>query len=155
GAGYSSGMAKEVVAEPEQKLPRGARRRMRTQQMLLDAAEKLFRQSMTPDVRVEDIADAAQVSVGSLYMHFGNKNGLITGVARRVLARGITRLDDAVEGLESPVDKLTATGFAYARLLVENPFISHYLSVGSFVSQLGDFNEVMRSELDRMRDRVT
>ncbi|WP_162248350.1 helix-turn-helix domain-containing protein [Rhodococcus sp. Leaf278] len=43
---------------------------------LIDAAEELLANGPFASVRIEDIADGADMSVGAVYGHFENTNGL-------------------------------------------------------------------------------
>ena len=59
------------------------RRRTKTRAALLEAAERAFTTRRYHEVRVEELAAAADVSVGSLYNQFGGKEGLYVAVADR------------------------------------------------------------------------
>ena len=69
---------------------------------------------------LREVARRAGVSHAAPAHHFGDARGLLTSVA----AEGFTTLsrnfDDAVAGLDDPVDRLTAMGKAYVRTAVEN-----------------------------------
>ncbi|MBU1697778.1 MAG: TetR/AcrR family transcriptional regulator, partial [Proteobacteria bacterium] len=62
---------------------RSALRRQREKELrrstILTAAEKLFAQKGYRKTRIEDIADIAEISVGSVYGHFKNKEDLLIG----------------------------------------------------------------------------
>lgn len=64
---------KPPTKEPSDRV---ARRRDRTRSAILDAAEAAFIRRGYRGARMEDLAEEADVSVGSIYGHFGNKDGL-------------------------------------------------------------------------------
>lgn len=51
---------------------------------ILDAAVQIFSQQGFDAARVEDIADAAKISKGTVYLYFKSKDALIEGAMRRV-----------------------------------------------------------------------
>ncbi len=51
-------------------------RRARTSRAILDAASRLFFERGLQRTTIDEIAEAAGVSVGSVYVHFGSKEGL-------------------------------------------------------------------------------
>ncbi len=57
----------------------------RTRAAMLDAAERAFMRDAYADVRIEDLAEEADVSVGSIYNLFANKDGLYLAVVERAV----------------------------------------------------------------------
>jgi len=53
-----------------------------TESRILEAAERLFLKAPYPEVRLEDIAAAAEVSAPTVIHRFGSKEGLVAAVAR-------------------------------------------------------------------------
>lgn len=97
------------------------RRRTRTRAALLDAAERAFMRDGYHGVRVETIADEADVSVGSIYTLFSNKDGLYLAVAERASQLFGEYLDRAYTVSESPLEQVMACGDAYLRFHIEHP----------------------------------
>jgi len=130
---------------------RGARRRAHTRAAIADAAEEAFRLRGFEDARIEEIAERAGVSVGSIYGHFGSKRALYLILVDRALElfEGyMRRIDDP--GL-SPLQRVLAGGDAYLRFHVEHPGAFQFLA---FRSPDGD---ALRDDDDteaRIRDRV-
>lgn len=54
---------------------------------ILDAALELFLEAGVGDCRVEDLLERADVSVGSLYHHFGSKPGVAAALHVEILGR--------------------------------------------------------------------
>lgn len=101
---------------------RGARRKARTGAAILEAAESLFRRQGFAATTLDDIAAAADVSVGSVYVHFQTKAGLYLALVERALdlnEAAMARV--AAAGLDSPLERVLAAGDAYLNFHVEHP----------------------------------
>src|SRR5919202_1509605 len=67
------------------RVPRQARSRARLQRML-DAADKLLADEGAESLTTTRVAEAAGVSVGSLYQYLPNKGAIVEALANRYLA---------------------------------------------------------------------
>lgn len=119
---------------------------------MLDAAESLFGERTFTHVRIEDVAEAADVSVGSVYMHFQNKEGLMRAVAERTLARTAESLLAAFAQGKSPLETIEASGRAYMRLLLDHPVLVRYLTTEDLAAQLGGIEEQVATMVAFLRD---
>lgn len=88
----------------------------------------MFAEDGVDAVRVEAIADAADVSVGSVYTHFGNKDGLFVAVAERIVERAAQYMHQAYVVSDSPLEQIAATGETYLNLLLDYPFLIRFMS---------------------------
>jgi len=79
-------------AEPR-KRPRQERSR-RMVERILDAAARIFEERGYRATTTNDVAEAARVSVGSLYQYFANKDALLVGLAERHLDEAVPRLTE-------------------------------------------------------------
>jgi len=70
------------AAEPA-KFGRGDRLKLRTRNRILKAGRALFLDGGYVDCTVSDIADRAGVSRASFYVHFANKQDLLSGIVKR------------------------------------------------------------------------
>jgi AcrR family transcriptional regulator len=59
---------------------------------ILDAAARIFEERGYRATTTNDVAEAARVSVGSLYQYFANKDALLVGLAERHLDEATPRL---------------------------------------------------------------
>ncbi len=76
------------MARPEEQVPnRRAAAKARTREALLLAAEEVFAERGYGDASVDEIARVAGLSVGSVYVHFENKQALFAALIAR-LAEG-------------------------------------------------------------------
>src|SRR4051794_119701 len=67
-------------------MSRSERKKAKTASAILDAAEFLFRLRGFQTTTVDEIAERADVSVGSVYVHFENKANLYFALVERALA---------------------------------------------------------------------
>jgi AcrR family transcriptional regulator len=79
--------------------------RPETRTAILDAARRLFEARRTPDVELEEIAREAGVSRQAIYLHFGNRAGLLLAVGEHVdqterLAEAARKVHTAETGAE-------------------------------------------------------
>ncbi len=95
---------------------------------ILDAAERAFTAEGYRAARVEAIAQAADVAVGSIYGHFGSKDGLWSALAERALERFDAYLQRAYRDEWSPLEQVVACGDAYLRFHAEHPGSFRFLA---------------------------
>jgi AcrR family transcriptional regulator len=103
-------------ADPARPRP-GARRRARTGAAILEAAKAGFLARGYRGTTVEEIAAAADVSVGSIYVHFGSKEGLYTAL----LDEGLSLEESYVTPAFAASLPLLALGEAYVRFYRDHP----------------------------------
>ena len=73
------------------------RRKMRTRQRLLDAAEQVFGEIGFQDATVLDITEAADVSKRTFYLHFDDKQSIIEGLALRGFQQVRQQIEESEE----------------------------------------------------------
>lgn len=82
------------------KFPRQERSR-RTVERILDAAARIFHEQGYAGATTNDIADEADVSVGSLYQYFPNKDALLVALTKRHIESAAAGLTDLLSGLSA------------------------------------------------------
>jgi AcrR family transcriptional regulator len=113
-----------------------------TKARLVQGALTAFGARGYADVGVGELAARAEVTIGSLYHHFGSKNGIYTlvreDVERRVLDRveGAAAVADLGAALLVGFDYLVGAGFA--RLLSEPHPVRDTDPIGEFLSDRAD-----------------
>lgn len=111
-------------AAPEAGAPgrgRLARRKARTVSAILDASERHFLERGFESAKVDAIAEDADVSVGSLYNHFGPKESLYQAVVERALDLFETYLDEDRDTDLTPLEQTLDTAGRLARFARERP----------------------------------
>ncbi len=113
----------------ESNATRGARRRARTRAAILDSAERAFSEGSFRATRIEDVAEEADVSVGSIYLHFGNKDGLYLALVERAVELFSGYMQQAYQPEWTPLEQVIACGDAYLRFHLEHPGAFRFLAM--------------------------
>lgn len=92
----------------------------RTRRSILDAAGLIFAKRDVNSVKVEEIAEAAGVSVGTLYKHFTSKQGILLAFVSDGMDI-MERYMAEARSLPVALDRVYAAGDAYIRFAVERP----------------------------------
>ena len=93
---------------------RREREREARREAILDAAEKLTSTVGYEALRMDAVADAAELGKGTLYLYFANKGALCAGLATRLIDRLLPLLDKRLAR--------TPTGLAAIREVLETYF---------------------------------
>jgi len=99
---------------------RVARRRERTRQEILAAAIRVLADKGFHDTKIADIAAAADVGVGTFYLHFPTKDALFDAVVDETATRLKATVDAARAGARDPVEQLHAANAAFCRFARDN-----------------------------------
>ncbi len=119
-------------------LSRSERRKMRTERAILDAAEDLFLGRGFHGVTVEQVAEAADVAVGSIYVHFDSKEGLYLALLERAYEVEERHMSAAFDESRSPIQQMFAAGDAYLRFYLEHPGYFRILAFPHFDARRAD-----------------
>lgn len=89
---------------------------------IIDAAEGLFLENGFHATRVSEVARLADVSIGSIYVHYESKEGLYSALVERALATEARYLDAVLESAEIPaLEKVISLGEAYLQFYRDHP----------------------------------
>ena len=102
-------------------LERKARERANRENMILDAAEEVFFSRGFDQSTMDDVAKTAELSKGSLYNYFKNKNELCIGIVGRSLRLMIQYMKKALPEQNSGLDKISGMAKAFLLFKQENP----------------------------------
>lgn len=100
---------------------RTERRKARTAGAILDAAERLFLGRGYTATTMEDLSEAADVAVGSIYAHFGGKEGVYAALVARALELDRHYSEEGFAAGDSPLMRLIGLGEGYLRFAREHP----------------------------------
>jgi TetR/AcrR family fatty acid metabolism transcriptional regulator len=142
---------------PESETSRELTPREQKYRRILRAAIEVFASKGYFGARMTDVAAAAEVADGTLYLYFEGKEHLLMSIFDEVLGRFIERLDEEVATLDDPALKLTVMirlhletlgrDLALAQLLqIETRHSRRFMSLFSR-GKLGEY-------LDRVRDII-
>ena len=96
------------------------RRRERTRQELLAAATRVLAEKGLHETKVTDIAAAADVGVGTFYLHFPDKETLFDAVVEDTVRRLKATVDAARASASGAREQMLASNAAFFRFALEN-----------------------------------
>ena len=96
------------------------RRRERTRQDLLAAAERVLAEKGLHQTKISDIAAAADVGVGTFYLHFPTKEALFDAVVEDTMRRFKATIDTARMSTVDPIEQMRAANAAFCRFACDN-----------------------------------
>ncbi|MEU6852436.1 helix-turn-helix domain-containing protein [Actinacidiphila alni] len=126
----------------ETTMGRRERKKAATRQALADAALKLFLERGYEQVGVKDIADAADVSVTTLFKHFGSKEALVFDQDADKEAALVAAVRDRPAGRSVPDalrDHILVSRFAYGA----NPELRRFLDLVESTPALREYSDRM------------
>src|SRR5512145_1296733 len=91
------------------------RRRERTRHELLAAAERVLARKGLHRTKISDIAAAADVGVGTFYLHFPTKEALFDAVVDDTMRRFKAAIDEARRSVDDPIEQMRAANAAFCR----------------------------------------
>ncbi len=130
-------------------------RRERTAKAIGTAASALFFEQGVARTTIDEIADAAGVSVGSVYVHFGSKEALYLKLVEDAAAVNARYVAEA-EPSDSPMQRVFNAGDAYVRFALENPVQFRLISMQvNQPSSNPDLEEARKRITERVEARLT
>jgi len=133
--------------------PRGLKRNR-----ILRAAIEVFASKGYFHARMTDVAKAASVADGTLYLYFEGKEHLLMSIFDDVLSRFIDRLQEEIASIDDPVDKLRIVLRLHLETLGRDPALAHVLQVEArhsrrFMSlftrgRLGEYLSILRGIIE-------
>jgi AcrR family transcriptional regulator len=112
-----------VKAVRRRRAQRGSGEQLRAE--IVAAAKELLAQTVNADaVSIRSVADAVGVTSPSIYLHFADKDELLSAVVMDVFAELDAAMLAAGDAVTEPLERLRAFGLAYVRFAVEHP--EHY-----------------------------
>jgi TetR/AcrR family transcriptional regulator len=141
----------ELSQSPPSRGPRN------TATSLLNAALRLFAEGDPRRITVQQIADEARVSVGSIYVHYGSKDGLYLAVLDRALERS-GRYTLNRRWSASPLQRVLNVGDAYVDFALENPesfrVIVHWRPLSDLSTDLAKMQAGVEQRIRREVDAI-
>jgi AcrR family transcriptional regulator len=160
---------------------RRERERQQRQNAIIDAAERLFFSKGVENTTMDEVAVAAELSKGTLYLYFKNKDDLYHAIVERGLKILLEIFHEAAGKQAAAIDQVREIGKAYAEFqreypdyfnallhhesrefdmsaVEENPFMSRCSELGNQVFQFlqevvkrGIADGSIRSDLDPLK----
>lgn len=90
-------------------LERKEREKRQRKELILEGARKLFQERGFLNVTMSDLAESAELSIGTLYLYFKNKDDIYAGLACLGSQKVDTLLDEALHGKKKLTQKQLAS----------------------------------------------
>jgi len=87
-------------------IERKEREKERRRNAIIDAAEEVFFSKGVEDATMDEVAERAELSKGTLYLYFKNKNDLFHGIIARALEILYNTFKTEIEKEEKGIDKI-------------------------------------------------
>ena len=114
---------------PESEKSRELTNREQKRQRILRAAIDVFASKGYFAARMTDIAEAARVADGTLYLYFEGKEHLLMSIFDSVLGRFIERLDGEIAKIDDPIEKLSIMVRLHLETLGRDHALAHVLQI--------------------------
>ena len=121
-------MAEAASAADAPKVSRLDRRKARTRQALIDAAERLIAEGRGDRASIAEITEEADIGFGSFYNHFDSKEQLFQTASEEVLERWGQLIDRASAGITDPAERYAVGTRITGRLGWTHPDIAGFLT---------------------------
>lgn len=130
----------------------------RSFEAIVDAAEKQFLAHGFDKTRIEDIASAAHVSVGTVYLHFENKDGVYAAVILRGQDIMLNEyIYPAIELDLSPWERIEQWCHAYMRFFEEHEPRARIMALQAYGEHTSGapaaMHDALRENITRFNDR--
>lgn len=102
-------------------VPRKEQERQLRRRYLLDAAARVFGRKPFDEATMQEVAAEAQIGVQGLYEHFPSKQELYEQVMGHRADDFRARAEEALAGIEAPLEQLRALAEVYVRHFREQP----------------------------------
>jgi AcrR family transcriptional regulator len=100
---------------------RKEREKQRRRKEILDAAERVFFSKGVESATMDEVAAEAELSKGTLYLYFKNKNELLHGINERALEVLLKAFKKAVAKKGTGFEKVKALGESYYEYYKKHP----------------------------------
>jgi len=133
---------------------RRERERTARREAILDAAQELIATEGYHGLRMDAVADAVELSKGTLYLYFENKDALCAAVATRLIDTLLPSVKTALERADSGLESIRALLHAYYDFTQENPhhfrFALAWLSAGERMDDSTESFQTYRGRVGQM-----
>lgn len=138
---------------------RSERRKAATSDAIMAAARDLFISGGYHGVRVEDVAERADVSVGTIYLHFGNKENLYMALMEEAIATEESYIGPALEA-STPLFAVSEASLrfymeqpGYFRMIHFPPFATNPVQESPIAERLADRHQQLVDRLGEVIER--
>ena len=140
---------------PQSELAQPIDQREEKRRRILRAAIDEFARKGYFSTRMSDVAKAAAVADGTLYLYFEGKEHLLTSIFDDVLSRAVARGRSEISSVASPLERLRIVLRLHLETLADDQALAHVLQIETRHSRrfmnlltrgrLGDYLDLLRS----------
>ena len=117
---HTAAMAKGK-ADTRSRPGRNERRKARTRSALLASGQHLFGEQGFDATTIAEIADEADVAIGSFYNYFATKDELLAALLQETLAEQLGHMQARRAGIDDPAEAISVAHRHFVRLAREEP----------------------------------
>lgn len=101
--------------------------KQKTEELILEAAKKVFLQKGMHGARMQDIADEAGINKAMLHYYFRSKEKLFEIIFLEMFGKLMPRVQEILGSHRTVVEKLELFVESYLDLLLENPYVPIFI----------------------------
>jgi TetR/AcrR family fatty acid metabolism transcriptional regulator len=124
-----NGSARAALEDPGEARARTEAAKSDKRTRILNAAVTVFAEKGFHQARVSDVADAAGVADGTIYLYFKSKDDLLLTLFEEKMDEIIAGLREVLSPIESPIDRVRAFASYHAHLVRNNRALAEVLQV--------------------------
>ena len=103
------------------------RRKQATRERLIQAIYTLTAQQGVEAIKIQDIAEAADIATGSFYNYFKTKEELLTEAIREKLFENAEMIDGVIAAIENPIEKITTAILLFDRVMQSDRMLGWFV----------------------------
>ena len=109
--------------------PEVTRDRTDKHELILDAAIRVFAEKGFNAARISDVADAAGVADGTIYLYFKNKEDLLLSIFEEKMDLLLAGLRDALVGVTEPLEQVRTFARYHFRQVQDHRELAEVLQI--------------------------
>ncbi len=113
------------------------KKQMMKRDAIIQASIKIFSQKGFHNTKISEVAKAANVADGTVYLYFANKDDLLLKAFKEVFYKKLESVIEKTEMVEHGVEKLISFFNFHVDLFKENPYLMKFIATE--LRQSGDF----------------
>ena len=137
---------------------RRERERTARREAILDAAQELIAEQGYHGMRMDRVAESAELSKGTLYLYFENRDALCAAVATRLLDTLLPFIESALDDTATGLDAIRRLLQKYYEFTQENPhhfrFAMEWLGAGEQMDDSSEAFQIYRGRVGHMLSLV-
>lgn len=131
-----------------------AQRTSETRQRILNAALVCFTQHGIESTTIEQIRECADASVGSVYHHFGNKDGIAVALYKEGLRQFRDSLSKNMQSIDSIEQMIIVTIQSNIDWIVENPDWARFIFKHRHVLKESNQEEIFQAKMKSSHQKL-